>query len=191
MRRTQRYEEAALSEAKEPTLTKRGSRRTRRKSAIKKRREGDPRSLEGGRPPLYTRRRVHTSLHTSLYMSLHMSLHTSLHISPMRRCERRHARRAYEGTHRGIKEAIPTRNPTQRARSAPSSPTLHHYPLSPFPKSKLSHGEEISRPIDQSHATNHPPRRRKHFLRLALQSDSQVIDHPTHLHLEEESISFG
>src|SRR5437667_12454831 len=89
MRRTQRYEEAALSEAKEPTLTKRGSRRPRRKSAIKERREGDPRSPEGGRPPFYTRRRVHTSLHTSLHMSLHtslhmsiqMSLHTSLHIS--------------------------------------------------------------------------------------------------------------
>ena len=152
MRRTQRYEEAALSEAKEPTLTKRGSRRPRRKLAIKERREGDPRSPEGGRPPFYTRRRVHTSLHTSLHMSLHMSLHTSLHISlhisPTRRCERRHTRRAYEGTHRGIKEAIPTRNPTQRARSAPSSPTLHYYPLSPFPKSKLSYREEISRPID-------------------------------------------
>ena len=138
MRRTQRYEEAALSEAKEPTLTKRGSRRPRRKSAIKERREGDPRSPEGRRPPFYTRRRVHTSLHTSLHISLHMSLHTSLHISlhisPTRRYERRYTRRAYEGTHRGMKEAIPTLNPTQRARSAPSSPTLHHYPLSPFPK---------------------------------------------------------
>src|SRR5437667_7696650 len=81
MRRTQRYEEAALSEAKEPTLTKRGSRRPRRKSAIKERREGDPRSPEGGRPPFYTRRRVHTSLHTSLHISLHTSLHISLHTS--------------------------------------------------------------------------------------------------------------